>query len=197
MQLRIIAAVAMFLAALAASVGYAADATTPAAGNGAAAASAPAHDPTQAPWIELSDTRAPSASAGKYIFKTKADCVYCHGWPGDGMTGKSPRSPGQAANLRKTQLDTDDMIQIIACGIPGSPMPYHDPQAYLDKRCYGQTMADFKGQTPPQSGHFLTDQDIVNVVAYVEQNIKGKGPITKAECEAFFQPGASACRNLK
>lgn len=162
-----------------------------------APAAAPAHDPTQSPWVELKGTLAPNLNHGKYVFKTQASCVSCHGWPGDGKTGKSPRSKGDAANLRKTQLDTDGMIQIVSCGIPGTPMPYHDSEAYKDKRCYGETMADFKNSTPPSAGRSLSNQDIIDVVAYVQQKIKGAGPITKAECEAFFQPGAVACRGLK
>jgi hypothetical protein len=167
------------------------------AADAAAGGSTPSgQDQSQSPWIELQGTKAPNLKHGKYVFQTKADCVSCHGWPGDGATGKSPRMP-VGANLRKTQLETNDMIQIVSCGIPGSPMPYHDSQAYKDKRCYGQTMDDFKGQNPPAPGHFLNNQDIIDVVAYVEQNIKGKGPVTKAECEEFFKPGAAACRYLK
>jgi mono/diheme cytochrome c family protein len=153
-------------------------------------------DQSQSPWIELKGTSAPDPKHGKYIFQTKADCMGCHGWPGDGVTGKSPRLPA-GANLRETQLDANTMIQIVSCGIPTTAMPYHDSDAYQDKRCYGETMADFKGQTPPQSGHFLSNQDIIDVVAYVQQKIKGRGPISKAECEAFFQPGAAACRYIK
>lgn len=166
------------------------------AGTPASTAAPAGQDPTQSPWVELKDTTAPNLAHGKYVFQTKADCVSCHGWPGDGATGKSPRMP-VGANLRQTQLVTNDMIQIVSCGIPGSPMPYHDSLAYQDKRCYGQTMADFKGQTPPEPGHFLSNQDLVDVVAYVQQNIKGRGPVSKAECEAFFKPGAAACRNFK
>ena len=159
-------------------------------------AASDAGDPTQSPFIEINAaTQPPKVSAGKQIFKVKANCVNCHGWPGDGATGKNPRSPGIAANLRVTQLDHNTLIQIVSCGIPGSAMPYHDGQAYKgdDKRCYGTTSADYDATNAPQPGNFLSAQDIINVVAYVEAKVKGRGPITKAECEEFWGANASVC----
>lgn len=162
------------------------------------AAVADAGDPTQAPAIEIAAAlMKPSVSAGKQAFKVKANCVNCHGWPGDGATGKNPRSPGIAANLRVTQLDHNALIQIVSCGIPGTAMPYHDNQAYKDNRCYGTTAADYTPETAPQPGNYLSAQDIVNVVAYVEAKIKDRGPITKAECEEFWAAGASVCTKFK
>jgi hypothetical protein len=192
-RIRLSLATAASVMLLLGGAGVAASDNSGAETNGAAPSG---QDQSQSPWIELKGTKAPSIDHGKYVFQTKADCMSCHGWPGDGMTGKSPRMP-TGANLRVTQLDTNSMIQIVSCGIPTTAMPYHDSGAYKDERCYGQTMADFKGQTPPAPGHFLSNQDIIDVVAYVQQKIKGRGPITKAECEAFFHPGAAACRYIK
>ena len=165
-----------------------ADNATPAASTG---------DPTQSPAIELAAAMQPANVArGKIVFQTTANCVNCHGWPGDGITGKNPRSPGIAANLRQTQLDTDTMIQVVSCGIPGSAMPYHDALAYQDKRCYGTTMADYTSGLPPQRGNTIGAQDIINVVAYVQQKIKGRGPITKDECLEYFGKPVAACNGL-
>lgn len=163
----------------------------------AAPAAPAATDATQSPAIELAGTTAPDIAKGKRVFQATANCARCHGWPGDGNTGKDPRSPGQAANLRETQLDTNGLIQIVSCGIPGSPMPYHDRQAYKDKRCFGQVMSDFSADQQPQAGNLLSNQDIINVVGYVEQKVKGRGPITKAECEEYFKPGATQCASYK
>jgi len=198
------------LAALAALVmGFAvataiADDAAPAAPAAPAAAAAPAAtsdagDPTQSPAIELSTATQPANIArGKLVFQTTANCVNCHGWPGDGSTGKNPRSPGIAANLRQSQLDTNTMIQVVSCGIPGSAMPYHDAQAYKDPRCYGQLLKDFSADQQPNPGHFINAQDIINVVAYVQQKVKGRGAITKAECEEYFnRPGAAACKDYQ
>lgn len=163
------------------------------------AANAAATDQSQqAPAIEIAAAKQPADIVrGKTVFQTTADCVYCHGWPGDGSTGRNPRSPGIAANLRETQLDTDTMIQVVSCGIPGTAMPYHDRQAYKDPRCFGTTLKDYKPDQQPSPGHLVSPQDIINVVAYVQQKIKGRGPITKAECEEYFKPGAAACASYK
>jgi hypothetical protein len=76
-------------------------------------------------------------------------------------------------------------------------MPYHDSEAYKDKRCYGMLMSDYEPGKQPIIGHTVRNQDIINVVGYVEQKIKGRGKITKAECEEFFKPGATACKNFQ
>jgi hypothetical protein len=162
----------------------------------AATAAEPAAGPAdQAPAVELAGTSAPNIAKGKRVWQVTADCVNCHGWPGDGATGRNPRSPGIAANLRITQLDTNTMIQVVSCGIPGSAMPYHDRRAYKDARCYGQKASDFQPGQLPNPGNFVSNQDIINVVAYVQKEIRGRGPITKAECEAYFKPGAAACKD--
>src|SRR5690606_18341782 len=59
---------------------------------------------------------------GKVVFHKTGICINCHGWNGNGM-GNNPRSEGNAALLRETQLDTQGLIDIISCGIPGTPMP--------------------------------------------------------------------------
>lgn len=189
---RLVSAFAVLLMGLTSFPIYAQDASSSAPASSQEAADA--GDPTQSPAIEIAEATQPAnISAGKMVFKTKANCVNCHGWPGDGATGKNPRSPGIAANLRETQLDHNTLIQVVSCGIPGTAMPYHDTQAYKDPRCFGTTMADYTNENAPQPGNFLSSQDIINVVAYVEQKIKGRGPITKAECEEFWGAGASTC----
>src|SRR3989442_4197019 len=70
---------------------------------------------------------------GRRLFLEKADCGYCHGWAGDGA-GQG-HSPGGAANLRKSQLARDQLLTVIACGVPGMAMPPFDEFAYTDMRC--------------------------------------------------------------
>src|SRR2546428_178586 len=45
---------------------------------------------------------------GRRLFLEKADCAYCHGWAGDGA-GQG-QSPGGAANLRRSQLQRDQLV---------------------------------------------------------------------------------------
>ncbi len=134
---------------------------------------------------------------GKAVFQRVGDCMFCHGWAADGKTGVSLRAP-PGANLRETKLDTEGLIETIKCGRPGTPMPYHGMAAYRDGSCNGLVMSDFTPDTKPIRGKTLSDQDIANVVAYLQTHVIGLGKPTHAECADFFDnPAAKACRSLK
>ena len=72
---------------------------------------------------------------GQRLYQDKADCQFCHGVNGDGRG--DPRSPGKAPDLHKTRLDREQLVEVIACGRPGSEMPHFDKYAYEAKDCYG------------------------------------------------------------
>src|SRR5712691_9251576 len=91
-------------------------------------------------------TWAQDAAYGRRLFLEKANCDYCHGWAGDGA-GQG-QSPGGAANLRRSQLARDQLITVIACGVPGTAMPHFDELAYTDQRCYGMTEAELGSRKP-------------------------------------------------
>ena len=63
-------------------------------------------------------------SSGMRIYRQKADCQACHGWAGDGRKMDSQMPDG--ANLRTSQLDRDQIIFVIKCGLPGRSMPAFD-----------------------------------------------------------------------
>lgn len=134
---------------------------------------------------------------GRVVFLKTGGCVNCHGWPGDGRTGIDMRSP-TGANLRESQLDKPSLTEVVACGRPATQMPYHDRNAYRDARCYGMVLADFAPDTAPNRGKLLREQDIANVVAYLEAKVLGRGLPTFDECiDAFDNPAAAACKTLK
>lgn len=165
-----------------ATITYAQDATA------AAAAAAAATDPLLA---------GADVKRGKEVFAKVGVCVSCHGWDGDGK-GKNPRSEGAAALLRESQLDTAGFIEIISCGIPGTPMPYHDNQAYKDDHCYGMTADMFEPGQEPRKGKSITEKDMVNLVAYIQTSIQGKPPTTYEDCVAYFEASAEkACAFMK
>jgi hypothetical protein len=83
---------------------------------------------------------------GRRLYHDKAQCSYCHGWAADGAG--EPQSNGGAANLRQSFLNRDQLIEVIMCGRPGTPMPHYDDLAYTDKRCYGVTEAELGAQRP-------------------------------------------------
>ncbi len=116
---------------------------------------------------------AQDTSFGQRLFQDKADCQFCHGIDGDGRG--DPRSPGQAANLHKTILNREQLIEVIACGRPGTEMPHFDKFAYEDKSCYGHTAAELGADTPhdPHSTS-LTKREIEAVADYIFAKFVGK-----------------------
>lgn len=130
---------------------------------------------------------------GKEIYKSKATCLFCHRWDGNGDQGYG----GIALSLRKTQLDHDQLIETIRCGRPGTGMPYHDQFAYTDKRCYDLTRADLGDKAPPQAVSFLAPREVQAVVAFLEAKIKGRGPATLEECVYFWGTETKECDTFK
>jgi mono/diheme cytochrome c family protein len=148
-----------------------------AGGIGLAPAHAAAENSAQNPVIDPA-----LAERGKTLWSGRAGCANCHGWAGDGAS-KEPFPPG--ANLRKTFLDKLQIVQIVRCGRPGTGMPYFDKSAYADDRCYGAS-AQTLGSLTPQPGAALRANEIDAIVEYVLARVKGRGKITKAECQAYF-----------
>jgi mono/diheme cytochrome c family protein len=73
--------------------------------------------------------------AGKRIW-VDAACFNCHGNNGQGGSSKDfPHGP----SLRTSQTDHDTMLEIIACGLPGTKMPAWAKGAYTERACYGET----------------------------------------------------------
>jgi hypothetical protein len=124
-------------------------------------------------FLSIGSTRAQDVSFGQRLFQDKADCQYCHGVDGDGRG--DPRSPGQAADLHKTILNREQIIEVIACGRPGTEMPHFDRFAYEDRSCYGRTAAELGTDTPhyPHSTS-LTRREIEAVADYIFVKFVGK-----------------------
>ncbi len=116
---------------------------------------------------------AQDVSFGDRLYHEKADCQFCHGPDGDGRG--DPRSPGQAANLHKTILNREQLIEVITCGRPGTEMPHFDKYAYEDKTCYGATAADL-GDSTPHDPHStpLTKREIEAVADFLIKTYVGK-----------------------
>jgi mono/diheme cytochrome c family protein len=133
---------------------------------------------------------------GRVVFRSVGYCVSCHGWAGDGKSGTNLQAP-IGPNLRETTLDTAALIEVIGCGRPGTPMPYHDRAAYRDGRCFGMEIGDFAAGTAPVRGKTFSDRDVINVVAFLETHVIGRGDPTFAECGEFYDnPSAAACAGM-
>ena len=138
------------------------------------------------------------AEKGKRVYQRVGVCVNCHGWAGDGQSGRNPLSHAAGANLRETQLDQQGLYDVIRCGLPGTQMPYHDSVSYKDDRCFGMVMADFDPGSAPIMGKTFREKQMVDLIAYIETYMIGKGEPTYDECALYFdaEPEKS-CANLK
>ena len=129
---------------------------------------------------------------GRRLYLDKAQCSYCHGWAADGAG--EPQSNGGAANLRDTKMNRDQLIEIILCGRPGTPMPHFDEQAYTDQRCYGLSEAELGPKVPSlPPGATLQKREAAAIADYLLAKVIGRGPVTRAECEEMFGAGARSC----
>jgi hypothetical protein len=139
----------------------------------------------------VSPTRglAEDVAEGQRVWAEKAQCPECHGWAGNGERG-SLHSAGQAPSLRLTQLTRDQIRMTIQCGRPGTPMPYFDRFAYTDKRCYDMTAADLGDTMPDRGAVTLQAYEIDGLADYIEDKIKGAGPVTRSQCVDFFKANA-------
>lgn len=132
-----------------------------------------------------------SVRRGYNVFKEKAQCEFCHNWDGGGQTSEYG---GVAPSLRATQLDRDQIAEVVRCGRPGTNMPYHDQRAYTDDRCYGMTAEDIGDQIPNRGAVTLQRPQIDQLADYVAEVVKNRGPVTFEECEAYFGGASSVCQ---
>ena len=130
---------------------------------------------------------------GQQIWHDKAECNFCHGWAGNGAATAGFHHEGNPPSLRKTQLTRDQIRMTIQCGRPGTAMRYFDRFAFTDKRCYGMTAAQLGSNMPQRADTTLQADEIDALADYVAAKIKGAGPVTKAECLAYFEGKSTNC----
>lgn len=136
---------------------------------------------------------APKFDYGLSTFK-KGNCMGCHKWHGDGGPGYG----GAALSLRETGLDKEQLTTIIACGRPGTNMPYFDKKAYKDDRCFGMKFSDFEGDDsnrPLRSKGYLNERQIEAVANFIISDLQGK-KLSKEYCLKFFGKPTRACTGL-
>ena len=130
---------------------------------------------------------------GLSVYK-KGNCMGCHKWHGDGGPGYG----GAAMSLRKTQLEKDQLITIIACGRPGTNMPFFDKKSYKDDRCFGIKFADFEGDDknrPLQAKSYLNKRQIEAVANFIVNDLQAKN-LSKEYCLKFFGKPTRSCDGL-
>ena len=137
-----------------------------------------------------------SVRSGMRIYRQKADCQSCHGWAGDGR--KMDNQMPDGANLRTSQLDREQLIFVIKCGLPGRSMPAFDRLAYTDDRCLGRTKADLDrmglGLFDPAAT--LQNREIERLADFLFTKVIGQGPMDRAACVDFWGEEVEVCREL-
>ncbi|MCW5697152.1 MAG: c-type cytochrome [Bauldia sp.] len=131
--------------------------------------------------------------AGLEVYKS-GGCRGCHGWAADGVReGPNPQGP----SLRATPLDYDALHLTVACGRPGTEMPYFWREAYRrdSTECYGMTAADFGNLLPIRATNRFTTEQIDDLAYYLAYYVKGQGEITRAQCEFYYGEGATRCES--
>ena len=138
-------------------------------------------------------SQAPKFDYGLSAYK-KGNCMGCHKWHGDGGGGYG----GAALSLRETGLDREQLITIIACGRPGTIMPFFDKKGYVDDRCFGVKFSDFEGDDknrPLRAKNFLNARQIDAVVDFIIDDLQGK-KLSKDYCLKFFGKPTRSCEGL-
>ncbi len=124
-----------------------------------------------------------------------AGCITCHKWHGMGGSGYG----GTPVNFRENWLDRQQLMEVIACGRPGTAMPYHHKRAYREYDCYeGTLLEDFDPvDRPGPARTTLSVRQIRNVSDFILDHFAGRpNEPERADCELFF--GRSRmCRNLE
>jgi mono/diheme cytochrome c family protein len=132
-------------------------------------------------------------TAGLATWKS-AGCVDCHGKFADGNPDDDDFPAG--ADLRTTRLDTVALKQTIMCGRPGTGMPSFDEGAYVERTCYGQRPGTRPAYLQP-TPRMLREEEIDEVIKYLQVRIIGRGKITRDECLAYHEGQDDACEDFK
>ena len=135
-------------------------------------------------------------ASGMRIYRQKADCQACHGWAGDGRKMDSQMPDG--ANLRMSQLDRDQLVLVVKCGLPGREMPAFDRLAYTDDRCLGRTRADLDrmGLELPDPAATLQQREVERLADFLFAKVIGQGPMDRAACIDYWGSDVEVCREF-
>ncbi len=122
--------------------------------------------------------------AGAGIYQS-AGCMGCHKWHGMGGTGYA----GTPINFRSTPLTAEQIKQVIACGRPGTGMPYFRKTAYKDDfNCYDMTKEELGDDLmPPRGKTWMVPRQIRQVTNFIVEHFQGRdNEILTSDCQIFF-----------
>ncbi len=135
-------------------------------------------------------TMSESHKYGLNVYK-KGNCMGCHSWHGKGGGGY-----GAGVSLRISELSTEEIVNIVKCGRPGTGMPYFNRKSYKTEKCYDTLIEDYDSvYRPISSKKFLSPRQIEAVSLFVKEVLQGK-KLDKNYCESFFKKGSKVCNKL-
>ena len=136
----------------------------------------------------------PSASqeAGWEVWG-QAGCGSCHGDLAEG--GDDPAAP-TGPNLRTSRRDRDLLAETIACGRPGTPMPFFLTGSYTESSCYGLPPGEVPTEVTGVGG--ITAAGLESLVSFLMDNVVGVKRVTRQNCGLFFggNENARTCMGL-
>lgn len=154
--------------------------------------------PTPAPTAPPAATAPAAAATPAAVTQTGGElwavgsCANCHGnlAAGDG----DPAYPA-GPNLRSARITPEDLLETIACGRPGSEMPYNLATAYTEYACYGIPVPTDPATLGANRGAGFSEEQIHVLVDFLVQNVIGQRRITRENCALFFggNPNSPAC----
>lgn len=120
-----------------------------------------------------------------------AGCGTCHGTLATG--GEDPAEP-VGPNLRISRLDRAGFVETIACGRPGTPMPFNLQGAYTEVSCYGLPPGDVPAEVRGAGG--ISAEELEDLVSFLMEHVVGQRRVTRDNCALFFggNPDARACQ---
>lgn len=117
----------------------------------------------------------------------RGGCGGCHGALAGG--GDDPAEP-PGPSLRRSKLDRDLMLETIACGRPGTQMPFNLTGAYTQIECYGIPVGEVPPETAGAGG--FTAEELETLVDFLFEYVVGVTRVTRQNCAAFFQGNVNA-----
>lgn len=119
------------------------------------------------------------------------ECKQCHGWAGDGVP---ENNQSEGPSLRISLLSPEQMVEVIRCGRPGTPMPSFRNNAYTDIiPCYGLTEPIEGAMAVDLGGRMLGDRTIDGLVAFIFRDFVDQGPVTREYCWEIIGEDSTRC----
>jgi mono/diheme cytochrome c family protein len=121
---------------------------------------------------------------------TQAGCFACHG---DLAEGGGDAANPDGPSLRRTRMEHDQLIEVIACGRANTQMPAFLEGAYTEHACFDAAVGEVPANILPAPQ--LSMEEVENLVGFLEEHVVGVTRISRENCAVFFggNPNVPTC----